>query len=234
MLDTERNQPIRVCAMALPFSHRIFGISKGMSAKPIPYSMKNCSPLSSAKVERIDGATVLCSQPVGLVVGVQRHLDPLGGRGVVEAMLDVVLARPLHTHRRAHLLRQPGRLVHEVAFRLPPEAAAQERDVDGHVLDRHARIFGDILARAVRTSAPAPRPRACRRRSWRVLQAAPSGYAPYAPGCRSARRFWRPMIGRCRRRPDRGSPCRAAPRSPSSPPCSCRCCRRHAARHPIR
>ena len=35
-LETERNHPIRVCAIALPFSHRMLAISNGMSTKPMP------------------------------------------------------------------------------------------------------------------------------------------------------------------------------------------------------
>ena len=65
MFDTERNHPIRVCAIALPFSHRMLAISNGMSAKPMPYSM-NWRPSSSWKVEMIDGATLRCRQPVTL------------------------------------------------------------------------------------------------------------------------------------------------------------------------
>ena len=58
MFDTERNQPIRVCAIALPFSQRTFGISNGMSAKPMPYSIGSWSPSSGLKVERNEGATL--------------------------------------------------------------------------------------------------------------------------------------------------------------------------------
>ena len=52
-------------------------------------------------------------------------------------------------HRRADLLRQERRLDHEVALRLAAEAAAEQRDVDGHVLDRHRELLGHVLARAV-------------------------------------------------------------------------------------
>ena len=124
-------------------------MSNGMSTKPMPYSMKNWWPVSSAKVERIEGATLRWRQPTTLLSGIQRRLDPLDRGGVVEAVLDVVLAGPLHPHRRADLLRQERRLEHEVALRLAPEAAAEQRDVDGHVLDRHAELLGHVLARAV-------------------------------------------------------------------------------------
>ncbi len=41
------------------------------------------------------------------------------------------------------------RLEHEVALRLAPEAAAEQRDVDRDVLDRHAERLGEVLPRAV-------------------------------------------------------------------------------------
>ena len=76
--------------------------------------------------------------PAGhLAVAVDRRLDPLHRGGVVEAVLDVVLAGPLHPHRRAHLLREERRLEHVVALRLAPEAAAEQRHVHRDVLDRH-------------------------------------------------------------------------------------------------
>ena len=41
MFDTERYQPMRVWAMAWPFSQRTFGTSNGVLTKPMPYSMLN-------------------------------------------------------------------------------------------------------------------------------------------------------------------------------------------------
>ena len=66
MFETDRNQPIRVCAIAWPFSHRMLAMSNGMSAKPMPYSIGNWYPVSSANVEMIDGATLRYSHPVTL------------------------------------------------------------------------------------------------------------------------------------------------------------------------
>src|SRR3546814_18543427 len=60
-----------------------------------------------------------------LVVGIQADIDLLHRGGVVEAVPDVVLAAPLHAHRRADLAREPGRLDGEVSLRLAVEAAAQ-------------------------------------------------------------------------------------------------------------
>ena len=66
--DTARNQPMRVRAIAWPFSQETLAISKGISTWPMPDSMANCCPLSGAKVDRIEGATELCRQPVTLPV----------------------------------------------------------------------------------------------------------------------------------------------------------------------
>src|SRR3546814_1207637 len=63
-----------------------------------------------------------------LVVGIQADIDLLHRGGVVEAVPDVVLAAPLHAHRRADLAREPGRLDGEVALRLAADAAAPRTD----------------------------------------------------------------------------------------------------------
>src|SRR3546814_5486658 len=68
-----------------------------------------------------------------LVAGIQADVDLLHRGGVVEAVPDVVLAAPLHAHRRADLAREPGRLDGEVALRLAAEAAAQQGHVHPHV-----------------------------------------------------------------------------------------------------
>ena len=94
MFDTERNHPIRVCAIAWPFSQLMLAMSNGMSTKPMPYSMKNWWPVSSAKVEMIEGATLRWRQPTTLLLA-SSAASMRSTEAVVEAVLDVVLAGPL-------------------------------------------------------------------------------------------------------------------------------------------
>ena len=67
---------------------------------------------------------------------VQRPLDPMDGHRTVVAAADVVVARPHHLDRLLVILRHVGRLGHEIRgdVRPPPEAAAQEGGVNGHLL----------------------------------------------------------------------------------------------------
>ena len=100
-----------------------------------------------------------------LVVRVEPGLEPLDRHGVVEAVLDVVLARPHHLHRRA---------VHRLATAAPPRSRSRISTC-GRSRRRAACLctvtssasrpsaLGDVLARAARGSAPAPTPRICRR-----------------------------------------------------------------------
>ena len=84
-----------------------------------------------------------------LVVRVESRLEAISGHGVIEAVLDVVLARPHDLYRRAaDLLRKQGGLDREVALRLAAEPAAQQRAVDRHLLGLDAERFGDVVARA--------------------------------------------------------------------------------------
>src|SRR3546814_4426811 len=69
---------------------------------------------------------------------------------------DVVLAGPLHAHRRADRAGEPGRLDGEVALRLAAEAAAEQRHVDRHVLLAEAEKIGDVDAGAVGALQAAP------------------------------------------------------------------------------
>src|SRR6185436_9260560 len=61
-----------------------------------------------------------------LLLRVEPGVDAVRAGRVVVAVADVVLARPLHAHRRAHRARQERRLEDEVGLRLAAEAAAQE------------------------------------------------------------------------------------------------------------
>ena len=65
MFETERNQPMRVWAVASGFSMRTFGIANGTLITPIPSSQfASCVALAS-KVDMIVGATLRWSQATG-------------------------------------------------------------------------------------------------------------------------------------------------------------------------
>src|SRR3546814_11292689 len=96
-----------------------------------------------------------------LVAGIQADVDLLHRGGVVEAVPDVVLAAPLHAHRRADLAREPGRLDGEVALRLAAEAAAQQGHVPPHAFFAEAAEDGDIEARALEIGRATGRGRVC-------------------------------------------------------------------------
>ena len=70
---------------------------------------------------------------------------------VVEAVLDIVLACPHHLDRDpVHFLRDDRRLDREIGFRLAPEAAAEQRHVDLHLLGREAEGLGAEIMRGLR------------------------------------------------------------------------------------
>ena len=96
------------------------------------------------------GATLRCRQADHLAALVEAGLDAFHRDGVQEAVANVVFPRPLHLDGRAELLRQQRRLEREIAFRLAPEAAAEQRDVDGDILLGNAERLGDVLARSAR------------------------------------------------------------------------------------
>ena len=66
MLDTERNQPMRVCVAASGFSARMFGMAKGVLTSPMPNSKGIACFGSATKVEPMVGAALRCSQATGL------------------------------------------------------------------------------------------------------------------------------------------------------------------------
>src|SRR4029077_7523175 len=65
-LDTDRNQPIRVCATASGFSMRRLGMSYGMLIRPMPCSNGASCLGSGPNSETMLGATLRCSQATGL------------------------------------------------------------------------------------------------------------------------------------------------------------------------
>lgn len=66
MFDTERNQPMRVCAGTGTDSTRKLGMSNGMLIADMP-SSNGCWPSApAAKVEPMVGAAVRCSQATAL------------------------------------------------------------------------------------------------------------------------------------------------------------------------
>src|SRR5207253_9756903 len=76
-------------------------------------------------------AALLAKQFPGTPIRVQWTREDDIQFSVVEAELDVVLARPLHADGRAwELLRQERRLDCVIGLRLPAEAAPEEPDVD--------------------------------------------------------------------------------------------------------
>ena len=148
-LLTERNQPTRTWLCASPLSMRMLGTLNGVSTHPMPSSMSpGCFGIGH---EVGHEARRRAAVPPGdhLVGGVEAGLEALRRHGVIEAVADVVLARPHHLDRRAaHLLGQQCRLDGEVALGLAAEAAAEQRRVQRHFLGLDAQGLGDVVARA--------------------------------------------------------------------------------------
>ena len=185
-------------------------------------------------------------QPAGGVEPGPQLVAP--GRAVV-VVAHVVLARPDHLHRLAGGLRHLRRLDREVGHGAPAEPAAQEGDVDRHLLRREPQRLGHVrlrpgrrlgrrpeLGRAGRargpcsSSAPWWRGPAAAARRWPRARfaAAASASSQLRPRCAPAllrRRLGQQPLqrrpGRARRsaRPRRWPP---APRAPGAPPRSSR------------
>ena len=66
MFETDRNQPIRVWAVASGFSMRTFGIANGTLMTPMPSSNGASCFAAGSNVETMVGATLRCSQATGL------------------------------------------------------------------------------------------------------------------------------------------------------------------------
>src|SRR5438874_5114737 len=77
----------------------------------------------------------------GLAIGVERGPEDVVRRRAVEAVLDVVLARPDDFHGRADGLRGLDGVGDEVGLAAPSEATAEQRRHHLHALHRHA---GDL------------------------------------------------------------------------------------------
>ena len=108
MFDTERNQPIRVIAAASPFSIWMLATSNGTSTSPMPSSRSHRCFGSGPKSESDARRHAAVAPRDRLAARVQPGLDALDRDGVVEAVVDVVLARPLHLDRRAAHLAATG------------------------------------------------------------------------------------------------------------------------------
>ena len=63
-------------------------------------------------------------------------------------MTNVILPRPLHLHRCAKGFRKQRRFKREIALRFAPETAAEQRDVDGHVILGDSEGLCGVIARA--------------------------------------------------------------------------------------
>ena len=134
LLLTARNQPMRTCASAGPFSARMFGTSYGRSVEP--EIELEAERLARARRERRgDRRKRRPVQPRRrLAAAVDRRLVIHRRRRVVVVETDVVFARPDHLDRLAELLRQHRRFGAIVRLRLAAEAAAEQRHVAGDVL----------------------------------------------------------------------------------------------------
>src|SRR5438093_82729 len=73
---------------------------------------------------------------------VERGLEDVVGGRTIEAVLEIVLARPDDLHRPTDGLRRLHRVGDEIGLPAPTEAAAEQRGVDGHLLERQARDLG--------------------------------------------------------------------------------------------
>ena len=128
-----------------------------------------------------------------LARGVEPAFHVLRGDGVVVAVMDLVVARPDHLHRRADLLRQQRRLDDEVGLGLAAEPAADERHVQ-----RDLRQVDPKRARPLPcapSAGPATAPRSRTRRPSRLPAppAAPSSRAPGAGRSSRRSRAWPPI-----------------------------------------
>ncbi len=148
LLLTARNQPMRTCASAGPFSARMFATSKGRSTRP-----RSSSKLRGSRAfgrerrgdRRKRRPLQPCRRPAAAVHG---GLLIDGCRRVVVVEADVVFARPHDLDGLAELLGQDRRLGGVVRLRLAAEAAAEQRHVTGDVLLVDAHHGGrPLLAR---------------------------------------------------------------------------------------
>jgi hypothetical protein len=85
-------------------------------------------------------------------LGIEPGIDALGRDRVQIIVVKVVLARPRDLDRSAaHLARQQRRLEHKVWLRLAAETAAEQGDVDRHILRFEAQLLDQLVLRAAGT-----------------------------------------------------------------------------------
>ena len=150
-LLTERNQPTRTCICALPLSRRTLGTLNGVSTNPMPCSIAPGYFGSGTKFAMKLGAALRCRQAMTLLSLSRPASRQLRCHGVVEAVLDIVFARPHDFDRCAvHGFGQQRRFDSEVPFRLTAETAAERHLVQDHVFRVDAETLGDIIAGAAR------------------------------------------------------------------------------------
>ena len=158
MFDTERNQPMRACATGF----RILGPEvrdrEGRVDEPHA-ELERQLVLRIGGEDRADGRRGAAVQPGDRQAPVvEAGLEALDRDGVVEAVVQVVLAGPGDLHgRSAHRLAEETRLDHEVGLRLAAEAAAEKRHVDGDVLLLQPEPFARARARRLRRLHAGPR-----------------------------------------------------------------------------
>ena len=223
------------CAGASPVSMRMFGTANGVSTRAHA-ELDVGRVLRVGREDRQDGRRRAAVQPRDrLAAGVEPGLEALDRHGVVEAVLEVVLARPGHLDRRAaHRLRQQRRLDHEVGLRLAAEAAAEQRDVDRHLLGRPCRAPRRCRrARRLRALHRRPDLRTCRPRD---RATAAGGSIVRARGAARSTRPRSPCAPPTsappRRRPRCARPCRACAPPPRAAPGRRRSRRPCSARRP--
>ena len=150
MLQTERYQPTRTWALAAVDSTCTLGTSHAMSEAPIWNSNPTPAPGSGPNSAMMDGNADRCSHAVTLPPCVEPAFHVLRGDGVVVAVMNLVVARPDHLHRRADVLRQQRRFDDEVGLRLAAEPAADERHVQRDLRQVDPQRGGHFLARRLR------------------------------------------------------------------------------------
>src|SRR5215471_18300525 len=117
MLETERNQPMRVCASASGFSKRALASWKGVFTKPSPSSIGISFLTPALNVEPIDGATLRCSQATGFPLA-SRPASSRSTDTVVVGLLQIVVSSPGKLDRLpVYGLAQQPRLDEEVRLR---------------------------------------------------------------------------------------------------------------------
>mmetsp|Transcript_15247 Transcript_15247/g.42032 ORF Transcript_15247/g.42032 Transcript_15247/m.42032 type:complete len:605 (-) Transcript_15247:1321-3135(-) len=152
MLDVvDRAQPADA---GMGFGGRVLDADVGDGVGQVDQAQAQLEPGELLRVGREDGQDGRLRrtlQPGGdLALRVQPRLQMLGGDGVEVVVVQVVVAGPGQLDRLAlQLLGDQRRLDGEVGLGLAPEAATQQRDVDGHLVDAEPEPLGHALARGL-------------------------------------------------------------------------------------